>query len=84
MLTLKPQMDVNEVLNGHDLDNQAHDEILQLCHDWTASAWDEIDWYRVKDMSVREIHDKRRAAGATAQGAHCLKCPNFVKHVSII
>jgi len=77
-------MDLNEVANDLDADHQAHEEIMQLCRDWTASAWDEIDWYRVKDMSVREIHDKRRAAAATAQDAHCLECPNFVKHVSIV
>lgn len=59
------------------------EEILELCADWSLSSWDEVDWSRIKDMSIREILDKRRAAAAVAQGAHCLQCPNFVKHVSL-
>lgn len=76
-------MDVNELGSSIDDMKPAQEEILELCADWTSSAWDEVDWSRIKDMSIRDILDKRRAAAATAQGAHCLQCPNFVKHVSL-
>lgn len=75
-------MDVNELGSSIEDTKPAQEEILELCADWTSSAWDEVDWSRIKDMSIREILDKRRAAAAVAQGAHCLQCPNFVKHVS--
>lgn len=67
-----------------DPPQEAVDEILTLCDDWTSSEWDELDWYKVKDMTVREILDKRKRVTAIAQDAKCLHCPNFVKHVSQI
>lgn len=52
-----------------------------LCSDWASPTWDEHEWTRVRDMTVQEILGKREQAAKTAQQAHCLECPNFVKHV---
>lgn len=65
-----------------DPPQEAQDELLGLCTDWTTSTWDELDWYKVKDMTVRELLDQRKAVAAKAQDAKCLQCPTFVKHVS--
>ena len=61
----------------------AQDEIIAMCADWNLAVWDELDWARIKDMSVREILEKRKVAAATAQRCLCLQCPDFVKHVSM-
>lgn len=65
-----------------DPPQESVDEILALCANWTSATWDELDWYKIKDMAVREILDKRKRVAASAQGASCISCPDFVKHVS--
>lgn len=50
---------------------------------WPLAAWDELDWAKVKDMQVRELLSARRDQAAIAQGSECLRCPDFVKHVSL-
>jgi len=47
---------------------------------YTSTTFDEIDWSRLKEMTVRDILDRRRTFASDAQSAHCLTCPNFVKH----
>ena len=65
----------------HEADKE---EIVTLCSNWELSAFDEVDWTKIRDMPVREILDKRRAAAATSQECQALKCPDFVKHVNVL
>ncbi|KAK4998454.1 Antiviral helicase ski2 [Elasticomyces elasticus] len=55
-------------------------ELLQICSSWTSSAWQEIDWSRVKDMSFRTLLEERTQAAAIAQERQCVLCPNLEKH----
>ena len=41
-----------------------------------------MDMSRVKDLQLRDVIAKRLEEMKTAQKAQCLKCPQFVKHVS--
>jgi hypothetical protein len=43
-----------------------------------------MDLSRVKDLQLRDIIAKRLEELKTAQTGECLKCPQFVKHVSFI
>ena len=79
------QLDPSDLLaHDRDLPQQAQDELLDLCSEWTSSIWDEQDFSRVKDMTVREILDNRKVAAAAAQDARSVSCPHFVKHVSLL
>jgi antiviral helicase SKI2 len=49
---------------------------------WLNSAWDEVDWSKVKELQVRDILAQREAQVQIIQSCHCLSCPNFLKHVS--
>ncbi|KAJ5787717.1 hypothetical protein N7457_002707 [Penicillium paradoxum] len=58
----------------------AEKELHQYTNSWIDTAWDEIDWQRIKEMEVRDVLDKRRAQAQIVQTSHCLECPDFVKH----
>jgi len=64
----------------HEADKE---EIVTLCSNWESSAFDEVDWTKIRDMPVREILDKRKAIAATSQECQALECPDFVKHASV-
>lgn len=56
-------------------------EFSKLCTSWTDKAWDELDWGRVKDMSVREVLEQRAQQVKIVESSACLQCPQFLKHV---
>lgn len=60
----------------------AQDQFLPLCGSWNFEDWDEYDYDRIKNLNFREIEMARREAGREATSKECLKCPNFLKHVS--
>lgn len=62
----------------------ARDQFEILCSSWNYADWDEStsDYDRIKNLAFREIDNKRREEGAIATHRECLKCPNFLKHVS--
>ncbi|KAJ5233054.1 hypothetical protein N7468_006010 [Penicillium chermesinum] len=55
-------------------------EFVKYSKSWLNSAWDELDWTRVKELQVRDIIAKREALVKTIQSCHCLSCPDFLKH----
>lgn len=60
----------------------ADKELTKYTSSWLKTAWDEIDWSRIKELQVRDILDQRQAQAEIAQSGHCLQCPDFLKHVS--
>jgi antiviral helicase SKI2 len=60
----------------------AQDQFLPLCGSWDYDDWDEYDYSRIKSLNFRELMDARKKEGQNAVGKECLKCPNFLKHVS--
>lgn len=59
-------------------------EISKICASWDQTAWDELDWSRIKELTTRDILERRQHKGSQAQQAHAFDCPNFVKHVRSI
>lgn len=60
----------------------AQDEFTPLCKSWTYTDWDELDWNRIKDLSIRNVLDARKKEAKIAQNSRCLDCPKFLEHVS--
>ena len=48
--------------------------------DWSSPAWDEQDWSKVHELSIREVLVERKKAGDAFGRAECLSCPNFMMH----
>lgn len=59
---------------------QTLDELLSLTTSWTSPTWDELDWSKVRDLSVRETLTARSSASSAAANAGCLLCPSLLKH----
>jgi antiviral helicase SKI2 len=60
----------------------AQDQFHPLCGSWDYEDWDEYDYSRIKSLKFRELLEARKMEGRNAVGKECLKCPNFLKHVS--
>lgn len=78
------QLDVADALrNNAEAMQTAVDQLLQSFADWTSTCWDELDWSKVKDLSLRNLLDTRKALATKAQSASCLRCSDFVKHFAM-
>jgi antiviral helicase SKI2 len=58
----------------------AREEILPLCETWTWKDWDECDWSKIKDLSIRSLFDERAKQAKEVVEKACLECPQFLKH----
>ncbi len=74
---------IPDIFSGGDTLQQAREQLLKLCQSWEVDEWNELDWTKLKDMQLRDILSKRLEESTIAQKAASLKCPQFVKHVSI-
>jgi antiviral helicase SKI2 len=74
---------VRTILNSGTTEQEKfiENEFLKNYNDWTSKEYDEQDWNRVNELSVRELIADRARVAAIAQGAKCLDCPDFLKHV---
>lgn len=57
-------------------------DFIGICSSWTSSTWEEIDYDRIRDMSIRGLLDERSKAAYMAQERECVLCPDLEKHVS--
>jgi antiviral helicase SKI2 len=73
---------IPQIFEGGEPYQKAKDELWRVCQSWELDEWNEIDWSRIKDMQLRELLVKRLEQSAISQKAACLKCPQFIKHVS--
>ncbi|KAL5349704.1 Antiviral helicase ski2 [Pseudogymnoascus australis] len=74
---------VPEIFQGGDGYLAAVAELSRLCQSWTLPEWDELDWSKIKDMTTRELLEKRRQIAEAAQQGACISCPDFLKHYAM-
>ena len=60
------------------------EDFIELYSSWMSTAWDELDWSKVKDLQVRELLVERQKMAIISQNAESVNCPNFVRHVSTV
>jgi antiviral helicase SKI2 len=73
---------VPNIIVGGEGYEDAKKELARLCSSWELNEWNELDWTKIKDLLLRDNLTKRVQEAITSQKASCLKCPNFLKHVS--
>ena len=80
----EPQVDVPALLRNDAVQKMwVEEEFVKAYSSWSSTAWDELDWSKVKDLQVRELLVERQKMQLIVQHAECLKCPSFVKHVCV-
>jgi antiviral helicase SKI2 len=62
----------------------AQAELAKICASWTLPEWEELDWSRIKELSIRDTMGLREQQLVKIENANCVECPTFVKHVGII
>jgi antiviral helicase SKI2 len=75
---------IPEIFEGGDGYTQAKEELAHLCSSWELDEWNELDFSRIKDLQLRDVLTKRLEVATTSQKSSCLKCPQFIKHVSVV
>lgn len=79
------RLDVARARHGSREDIRAIEEELKYLYGkWTYSEWTEVDWSRVKDLTTLECFEYRRAKEREIDQFGCLRCDNFVAHVSCL
>ena len=58
-------------------------ELSKVCDSWDSPYWEELDWNRIKELSVRDIQEARKEKSQKIRNACCIQCPDFVKHHSM-
>lgn len=61
--------------------NSAETELRELVSDWNKGEWAEVDWSKVKDLSLLEIVESRKNALEQARAYACARCPRLLNHV---
>ena len=75
------QVDLRPLLNSHTEQQKfVENDFVRVYSLWVTSTWDEQDWSKVNELSVRELLAERKKFAAIFQSAKCLSCPNFLKH----
>ena len=82
--TICQEIDINGVQSKEpEALSKAKDQLVRAVSSWTSSTWQEIDFSRIKDMSIRQLLEARTKAAQEAQdGEECIICPELPKHVS--
>ena len=80
MLTDTGQVDIDGLIK-RTADIESEIQLTKAFESWKSSYWEELDWSRIKLLSIRDTLESRKRELSRAEGAQCLLCPNFVKHV---
>jgi antiviral helicase SKI2 len=69
--------------NKKEKQKLAEDHLIPLCKSWTYRDWEEVNWRKIKDLSLQNILDARAKEAAEAQNRKCLTCPKFMQHFTM-
>jgi antiviral helicase SKI2 len=69
--------------NKKEKQKLAEDKLIPLCKSWTYRDWEEVNWRKIKDLSLQNVLDARAKEAAEAQNRKCLTCPKFMQHFTM-
>ncbi|KIW08108.1 uncharacterized protein PV09_01045 [Verruconis gallopava] len=72
-----------KALNKKDAKQLAEEQFIPLCQSWTFRNWDEVNWRKIKDLTVQNLLDERKKVAEDAQIKDCLKCSKFLQHYTM-
>ncbi len=75
---------VPEYFQGGDATQSAREHMLNISKTWDSGIWDEVDFSKVKSLSLQEIIGKRKQEAHIVQATATMPCPNFLKHVGVL
>ena len=60
-----------------------NNEVHKIFDSWQAPHWNEMDWSRIRELSIREILERRKKEQLIVDKARSIECPNFIRHFSM-
>ena len=60
-----------------------HEEVSKVFELWQSPYWDEMDWSRIRELSIREILERRKEERLVIGDARSINCPTFIRHFSM-
>lgn len=74
---------VPEIFQGGSGAEEARDRFQDICTYWD-DRWDEMEMGKVKSLPLQEMMEKKVQLARTMANSAAVKCPSFLKHVSLI
>ncbi|KPI34847.1 putative ATP-dependent RNA helicase [Cyphellophora attinorum] len=75
------KVDVRTILNDRaEQKIFIENEFIKSYTDWASKVYDEQEWNKVTELSVREVLSAREKFAKITQESKCLSCPDFLKH----
>ncbi|POS85673.1 antiviral helicase [Erysiphe pulchra] len=74
---------IPEIFGATEEYYRAKEQLSRICESWESSVWDEVDWYKIKDVYLREMLNKREELSEIAQNSKALSCPQFINHFAM-
>lgn len=59
------------------------EEVSKIFDSWQAPCWNEMDWSRIRELTIREILEKRKKEHLIVDSARSVECPKFIRHFSM-
>ena len=59
------------------------EEVSRVFESWQSPYWDEMDWTRIRELSIREILESRKKQQLIIDNARSVECPKFIRHFSM-
>lgn len=81
-ICLHSQVDPSVLKSVTGYKKWAEHEFLDTYADWQSDVYNEQDWSKVLELRVRELLNERVQIESACQSAKCLRCRDFLKHVS--
>jgi antiviral helicase SKI2 len=69
--------------NKNEAQKLAEDQFIPLCKSWTYRDWEEVNWRKIKDLSLQNLLDARAKETAEAQNRKCVTCSKFLQHFTM-
>lgn len=78
------RVDVDDLLTNKGVGNYlVREEVSKIFESWQSPYWDEMDWSRIRELSILEILGSRKKQQLTIDGARSVECPSFIRHFSM-
>lgn len=77
-----PKGVIPEIFQGGEDQQKADKKLQDICSSWD-DKWDEMDLGKIKSLQLQEMIEKRTTLAKTIATSPAIKCPSFLKHVSI-
>jgi antiviral helicase SKI2 len=77
------RIEIDDLLLHREGIYHMEEEVCKIFESWQAPHWNEMDWSRIRELSIRETLERRKKELLIIENARCGECPKFIRHYSM-